>query len=85
MKLENIPNLPDLLIKKNNDFLWVYYFWKGTYPFWQSTEGQVTGIDWHKYCFIQGLKKLTCTSVALIFDSELQPEIIFRTIGKILK
>lgn len=82
-KLEDIPYKPKFLIEKDGQKMWTYYFWKGGYPFWESKFGQVTGFDWYKYQCMIGLTAETGIPCAILFDSEAQPEIIFRQLDQL--
>lgn len=82
-QLVEIPYKPKYLIEKDGQRMWAYYFWKGAYPFWRSKGEQITGFDWHKFQFMQGLSRKTNLPVAILFDSESQPEIIFRQLDQL--
>jgi len=86
VKLETIPESPKYLIEKDGMLMWVYYFWKGAYPIWEGKiQAQITGVDWHKYDMMKGLSTITNIPCAMIFDSEKQPEIIFRQVDQLPK
>lgn len=82
-KLEDIPYKPKFLIEKDGQKMWAYYFWKGGYPYWKSSGGEITGFDWIKFKFMEGLSQITGIPVAVLFDSEQQPEIIFRQLDQL--
>lgn len=81
--LLEIPYKPKYLIEKDGKRMWAYYFWKGGYPYWESKFGQVTGFDWEKYKMMEGLTAKTQLPCAVLFDSESEPEIIFRQLDQL--
>ena len=82
--LEEIPYKPKFLIEKDNQLFWLYYFWKGDYPKWEGKfQCAITGFDYHKYDFMRGITKMTGIPCAVIFDSEVHKELIFRQLDQL--
>lgn len=82
-QLENIPYKPIGLIEKDKQMYWIFFFWKGAFPVWQSAGGQVTGFDWLKYQMMLGLTEYTHIPCAVLFTSEIDNKIIFRQLDQI--